>query len=395
MWPSTLHRPLRVLHIVGNMNRGGTETWLMHALRRTDRARIQMDFVVSGDSPCHYGQEITDLGSQQFVCQFSWRGMMRGLQSLQHQLGRVDVVHSHMQFFNAIPLAAAARCGIPVRISHSHLDTRRQTRRGTWTRQFYERSSRLIGAMASTHRLGCSQDACASLFGVNWAVDPGCRVLHCGLDFQPFRADIDRCAARSRLGLRDEHVVFGHVGRFCAQKNQQFLLAVFAEIVRQLPLARLLLVGHGPDHADIESQIRQLGLQDAVKLLDPGSDVPGLLLGVLDAFVFPSLFEGLGLAFLEAQAAGLPCVISDRVPAEADVVKPLIARVPLEVGPRGWAEQCLGVVRHPRQISREESLAQVMASTFNIEQSSQQLAEIYFDAVDVAARNHCEPRAAA
>jgi glycosyltransferase involved in cell wall biosynthesis len=231
---------------------------------------------------------------------------------------------------------------------------------------------RLIATNA-THLLAASSPAASDLFGPRWQHDPRAQVLYCGIDLEPFRRPVDRTFARSEFGFRASDIVFGHVGRFDPQKNHRFLVEIAVEMLKREPNARFLLVGEGPLRSGIEAQFRRAGIHDRAVFTGLRPDVPRLLLGVMDNFLFPSINEGLGLALVEAQAAGLSATISADVPPEADVVPALINRISLHETAATWAESSL---RH-RNSEAGNALELVENSRFNLIASVKQLCAIY------------------
>ena len=180
------------------------------------------------------------------------------------------------------------------------------------------------------------------------------------------------------MDIPTDAFVIGHVGRFAPQKNHQFLLKIVAEIAQQEPNTRLLLVGTGSLRSDIEQQLDQLGLTDKVIFAGVRSDVPRLMLGAMDVFLFPSFYEGLGLVLIEAQAAGLPCVISDVVPEEADVVESLMKRLSLSHSASKWARVVLAQKKASLPIKQFDALSILQKdSPFSIEISAEKLTNIY------------------
>ena len=244
-------------------------------------------------------------------------------------------------------------------------------------------------ARYSTARLAASQRAARSLFGSRWRSDPCCRILYCGIDLAPFRAAVDSREVRAELGIPPESFVVGHVGRFTEPKNHTFLLQIAAQAIQLEPRARVLLVGDGPLRPAIERQVSELGLSGKVIFAGVRDDVPRLLKGAIDLFVFPSLHEGLGLALVEAQAAGLPCLYSDVIPHEVEVVRPLMQRLSLREPASRWAELGLS---HSRQIGMPDpsaALEVVELSPFKIRRNVDELCAIYDAQVERAGRSSC------
>ena len=229
----------------------------------------------------------------------------------------------------------------------------------------------------ATVGLAVSRKAAEALFGSTWEADQRWRVLHCGLDLESFRCSVVYNTARTQLGLPEDAFVIGHVGRFVEVKNHGFLIQVLLELVKHEPKTYLLLVGDGPLRSAIEQQVTQAGLVDRVVFAGSRSDVPYLMLSAMDAFLFPSLYEGLGLVLIEAQAAGLACILSDVVPEEADIVKPLVYRLSLLQPAAVWAEAVLATRNVEPVIAPTAALEIVQKSVFNISRSVEQLEQIY------------------
>ena len=373
--------PIKILHVVGGMNRGGIETWLMHILRNIDRDRFQMDFLVHTTEPCAYDDEIRALDSRIIPCtlpSLRWWTYDSNLKQIFKKYGPYDIVHSHVHHFSGNILRLAKNAGVPIRIAHSHNDTSSAEAQAGWKRHLYLSLMKWWIAHYATLGLSCSHKAAADLFGFYWKNDPRWQVLYCGINLTPFREKVYPVAVRAEFDIPADALVIGHVGRFQPQKNHKFLLDIAAEIATQEPKMRLLLVGVGSLRRDIEHQVAHLGLTDKVIFADVRSDVPQLMLNVMDIFLFPSLYEGLGLVSIEAQAAGLPCVLSDVVPEEADVVKPLVKRLSLSQPASYWAtELLLHERKRATEISNFEALSLVTNSQFNLEISLTELEKIY------------------
>jgi glycosyltransferase involved in cell wall biosynthesis len=293
------------------------------------------------------------------------------------QHGPYDVVHFHCDMHAGYALWLARMADVRVRIAHSHNDYRRAYQAARSLRRgYFEASERLIWRYA-TLGLAASEPAARSLFGPRWRTDSRFQVLHCGVDLTPFSAAVEASDLRRGLDLPERGLVLGHVGRFAEQKNHAFLLEIMKEVVRRRPEARLLLIGDGPLMTSVQRQASHLGLTPHVVFTGLRSDVARLMLGAMDVFVMPSYHEGLPLAGIEAQAAGLPCFFSSDVTTEADIVRPLVRHLTLAQGPSAWAEAVLESTAAPRPISRSSALATVERSSFNICRSYESLERYY------------------
>jgi glycosyltransferase involved in cell wall biosynthesis len=376
----TIQRPIRILHVVGAMNRGGIETWLMNVLRHIDRDHLQMDFVVHTKESGAYDAEIRQLGSQLIPCLYPGQPWRYGpsFKQILHQHGPYDIVHSHVHHFSGFILRLAKAADVPIRIVHSHNDTSVEESRASFRRQLYLNLMRRWLAYNATAGFAASHLAAANLLGNDWQQDPRWQTLYCGIDLKRFQSPVNSVTARAEFGIPPDAFVIGHVGRFEVQKNHRFLLQIAAELCEQDSRMVLLLVGEGPLRHDIEEDVAQLGLKDRIVFTGSRPDVPQLMQGVMDLFLLPSLYEGLGLVLIEAQAAGLPCLVSDVVPEEAEVVKPLIQKISLARSAADWVAAVQAVARDPTVKFACQDAAQLVASSvFNIEHSVERLTKAY------------------
>ena len=380
----TKTRPIKILQIVGGMHRGGIETWLMHVLRNIDRDLFQIDFMAHSVESCEYDDEIRSLGSRIIVSPYSTHPNRNLLsypaffKRMLQEYGPYDVVHSHAGYVNGNTLRIAKQAGVPVRIAHSHNDLSNIAAKQPWKRRLYWILLKWWIDRYATVGLACSRDAAADMFGSNWQSDRRWQILYCGLNLKPFQEQVDPARVRTELGIPQDAFVIGHIGRFEPAKNHQFLVEIAAEIAQKEPRMRLLLIGCGSLQGDIENQVAQLGLTDKVIFAGVRSDVPQLMLGAMDMFLFPSLYEGLGLVLIEAQAAGLPCIFSDIVPKEADVIKPLMQRLSLSQSASEWAKAILAQKQDDLPIKQSKALSTIQNnSPFNIETSAKNLTDIY------------------
>lgn len=363
----------RVLHAVVNMNRGGAETLLMNLYRRIDRTRLQFDFLTCREGV--YDDEIRALGG--IIHRIPWvteagpLGYMRALDRFFAGNGHYRIVHAHMDRMSSWVLRAARRAGIPVRIAHSH---NTKSEGGPLTKLYKWASGRLIAGSA-TDRLACSEAAAAWLFGSRASE---ARLVRNAVDCSALAFDPEtRWAVRAELDLRPGQIAVCHVGRFSPQKNHAFLIDLFANLTAERPEAVLLLIGDGPLRHDIARRAEDAGIGDCVRFLGARGDVARLLAG-MDVMVFPSLHEGLPLALIEAQGAGLPCVVSDRVTAEADLGIGFMTRLPLEAPADRWI-RAIGEAASFADAHRlrRNAADEVRRRGYDIREAAAELAEYY------------------
>lgn len=372
-------RKLRILHVVGGMNRGGVETWLMQVLRHSDRDRYEMDFLVHTTNPCPYDAEVLALGSRIIPCPNPSHPIQyaRQFARLLRVSGAYDILHSHVHHYSGFTLRLAEQAGIPVRIAHSHNDTTTVEAIAGLHRQFYLHLTEAWIRRHATLGLACSQQAAASLYGSQWQTDPRWQVLPYGIDLAPFQTAINREAVRAAFNLPADAFVVGHVGRFNQQKNHPFLVEIAAAILQRDPTVYFLWVGDGVLRPEIQQQVQQRGCSDRIVFAGLQPNVPELMRSAMDCFLFPSHYEGLGLVLVEAQAAGLPCIISDRVPAEASVISELVERVSLNQSADEWAALVLGRKNATQASIKMNAVQMVEQSPFNIKNSVQSLVSCY------------------
>jgi glycosyltransferase involved in cell wall biosynthesis len=376
--------PVRILHVVGRMDRGGLETWLMRVLQSIDRQQFQIDIMVHSQEAGDYDSEVLALGCRILQCPYlnqPWRYPLEFKRVLS-AYGPYDVVHSHVHFFSGYVLPIAKVAQVPCRIAHSHNDHRAVERQKNWIRQGYLSLMKRSISHSMTHGLTTSQQAALDLFGPTWAEDDRIALLFSGLDLSPFRTEVAPDSVRQEWGISADAWVIGHVGRFEPQKNHDFLVRVVAQAMRQRPNSYLMLVGQGSLQPQIERQVEELGIGDRVIFTGPRPDIAALLLGGMDAFLFPSIHEGLGVALVEAQAAGLPCLTSDVVPVEADVVPGLAKRLSLDRSIDEWANALLTHCRNTPRKPIRETLPSLEESPFNMENSVLLLEAIYAEAAN-------------
>ncbi len=359
---------MRVLQIVTQMHRAGLETMLMNYYRQIDREKVQFDFLVHRPET-DYEPEIRALGGSIFrvppLNPFS-RNYLKALDAF-FQNHSYRVVHAHLDCTSAIPLYFARRHGVPVRIAHSHnTDLERDFRLPVKLVL-----KRLIPLVA-TRYMACSPEAGRWLFGHRPVT-----VLKNAIDAAAYRYDAETAARKkASLGLKDAFLI-GHVGRICPQKNQLFLLDIFQAVLQEEPRARLLLIGEGDDatyiHA-VHEKVSYLGLKEKVIFLGVRDDVPQLL-QALDIFLFPSRFEGLGIAAVEAQAAGLPALLSDTIPRDC-FISDTVQAVPLTAPAVEWARQVFAL----RGLPRQDQTAAIVRADYDITANAEKLTRYYWKA---------------
>lgn len=307
-----MSEPIRVAQVMGYMNGGGVEQVVMNYYRYIDRARVQFDFIVCDGSKRIPEDEVLTLGGHiyQVPSYSDVLGFHRVLVNL-FQKGYWHIVHSHMNALSVFPLHAAMCAGIPVRIAHSHSTAGR----GEPVKNVVKTVLRCLSNVYPTYRMACSRHAGEWLFGRRAEFE----LVPNAIELEKFAFNQGaREALRAELNIASTAFVVGHIGRFMEQKNHHFLIEVFSGLIDRHPESVLVLIGDGPLRGEIENRARELGIFDSVRFLGQRDDVAALY-STFDVFCLPSLYEGLGMVAIEAQASGLRVIASTNVPQEADV----------------------------------------------------------------------------
>lgn len=357
---------MRVLQIVTHMERGGLETMLMNYYREIDRHKVQFDFLVHREARAAYEDEIETLGGRIYRLPRLNPFSPSYYQALQmfFQDHPYKIVHCHLDCMSAIPLSVAKQCGVPVRIAHSHSSSQDKNIKYL-LKKYYKRKI----AKNATDLFACSQLAGNWMFG-----DCSFQIMENAIDSRRYVYDqtIRHCM-RANLKLSDS-MVLGHVGRFNYPKNHDFIIDVFAALHRIYPNVKLMLVGDGQGKMEIEKKVAKLGLSESVHFMGVRSDVNELL-QAMDVFVFPSLYEGLPVTMVEAQAAGLPCIMSDRISKECIVTDGLVTVQKLSDSAEIWAQQILSLQGRERR----DTSAEVKAHGFDVVENAKWLEEFYLE----------------
>mgnify|MGYP004702420673 CR=1 FL=1 len=308
--------PIRVAHVIGNWLGGGVESVVMNYYRNIDRNKVQFDFLCSESSTDIPYEEIEKLGGRVFIVP-NYTKVVKYQKELKKifKENNYKIVHSHINTMSVFPLRAAKKAGVPVRIAHSHSTTNKKEKKKNLLKQILRPFSRVY----ATDYMCCSELAGRWLFGDKEYDKGNVYLLNNAIDLDKFKYNESlRKEKRKELGISDDTLVIGHVGRFVEQKNHRFLIDIFNEIYKQNNKSLLLLAGQGPLMVEIKNKVISLKLEKNVKFLGQRSDINELY-QAMDLFLFPSLYEGLGMVAVEAQVSGLPCVVSKEIPEIARV----------------------------------------------------------------------------
>ncbi len=361
---------LRILNVFAVLDRGGAETMVMNYYRNIDRSRIQFDFVVNTTRRGAYEDEIEALGGRVFrVSRFNGLNIishMREWQNLFKDHPEWNIIHVHFFKVAGIIFPIAKKMGFKRLIVHSHIASPQYKLMATLG-SFVMRS---LANIYATDRLACSADAGRYYFGerdftvMNNAIDAGKFIFSQSV----------RDQKQQELHI-DSNFVVGHVGRFNVQKNHTYIIDIFSEVYKCNSNSKLLLVGIGDQlQLEIESRVTDLNLSDSVIFLGSRPDIPELM-QAMDVFLFPSLWEGLGIVAIEAQAAGLPTIVSDEVP-DAAMITDLADKISLKESAGHWAK---AVLKHNNGYLRRNMYDEVSQAGYDIHDNVKWLENFYLN----------------
>lgn len=360
---------IRILQVVNNMHRAGLETILMNYYRSMDREQIQFDFLTHRPERSDYDDEIEAMGGRIYraprLYPQHYPAYFEYMKKFFREHPEYTIVHSHIDAMSYLPLLAAKKAGVPVRIAHSH---------STLIDKDFKLPLKLLFRRmlptVTTHFCTCGDKAGEFLFPKQQ-----CHWVPNAIDAKRFLYDEKvREKKRNELGVQNNLVV-GHVGRFSYPKNHVFLIEIFSELCKIEKDAKLILVGVGEKESEVRAKVENLNLVDKVLFLGKRSDVDEIY-QALDVFVMPSLFEGVPVVGIEAQFTDLPCVFSNKVPTEVRFTD-ASQFVPLEKSAKDWAKVIADVLntKKERMTQSEEQLQ----SAYNIEKAKIMLTEYYMD----------------
>ena len=365
--------PTIVAHIMGKWLGGGVEAVVMNYYRHIDRNKIQFDFICDSDSTDIPYDEIKKLGGRVILVP-PYQQIFKYIKELKKifQENRYQIVHSHINTLSVFPLYAAKKSGIPVRIAHSHSTTNKREKKKNLMKQLLRPFSKVY----ATDYMCCSEHAGRWLFGDKEYDKGNVYLLNNAIDIEKFKYDEKlRRKKRKKLEIDDDTLVIGHIGRFVEQKNHRFLIDIFNEIHQKNKNSILLLVGQGPLMKEIKEKIEKLNLSRCVKILGQRNDA-NQLYNAMDVFLFPSLYEGLGMVLIEAQVNGLPCLASSEVPQTAKITN-IIDFIDLKEDRSIWVEKILNT----HSSKRSSFFQKTINSKYNIDNETITLEEKYLSKI--------------
>lgn len=359
-----MNEPIRVLHCVVNMNRGGAETLIMNIYRNIDRSKVQFDFLTSMEGV--FDNEIRSLGGKVYRIPYITKsGPFKYSKDIHSFLEKhsYKIIHSHMDRMSGIMMREAKKAGVQIRIAHSHSTKNEGNLIEKSIKKYYG-----LYLNCATKYMSCSKEAGKALFGNKKKV----QVLHNGIETDKFIFNKKiREKMREEFGVNGEFII-GHIGRFDKPKNQDFLIALFNEI--GIKNKKLILVGDGELKDKLQKKVNDMGIENRVIFTGIRDDVNELL-QAFDLFVFPSIFEGLPVTVIEAQAAGLKCILSDTITKEVDITGN-VDFVSLNKSSKEWAYE---VLKYKDGYARGSTNELILKAGYDIKDTAKQLEEFYLN----------------
>lgn len=369
-----MKQPIRILNLFTIMNRGGAETMVMNYYRAMDKTKVQFDFMVHRQERGAYDDEIEAMGGRiyrmcpiypQNICKYK-----KMLKEFFDNHSEYRILHSHMSELGYFAFKEAIRHRVPVRICHAH---NAPVFRSETPIEKLKRIPREI--MARKMRRLATDFFCCSQVAGDWLFGKHNRdklvFMRNAIDAEKFAYSSESSYKAKELYNWQDKLVIGHVGRFCPQKNHNFLIDIFNEFHQKHANSILVLVGSGELQEKIKAKVVSLNLTDSVKFLGNRSDMPQLYLA-FDLFLFPSFYEGLPVSLVEAQAAGLPCVIADTISTQTKITGGFHP-VSLKHSPAKWVEEIEKMLKEERKNTFEE----IKRSGFDIYENTKWLSQYY------------------
>lgn len=373
---------IKVLYVMnGVFLKGGTEAVILNYYNNIDKKQIHIDFLVHGyemecrDNFTH--RYLEQNGSKVFYVTPRGENYFRNKKEISYilQSNKFDIIHTHMDAAGAFVLQEAKKAKIEIRMAHSHntASTQKPKNIKEFIHHLVLEYARLEIRKYATHYLACSEAAGEWLFGKGNLRNGKVKVLRNAVDCEKlsFNKEISQ-QKRKELNLNNKFVM-GHIGRFSYQKNHEFIIKVFNEIYKKDRDVRLVLIGDGELRKRIEDKVKTLKLEQAVLFLGLREDISELL-QAMDVFFLPSNYEGLPVVGIEAQAAGLPCIMSDHITREVDTTG-LVQFIPLDESVEKWTSSILEIKKSDKE--RENTLEKIRRAGYDIKHNAKELESLY------------------
>lgn len=354
----------RICNIVCDITSGGVESVLLNYFSHMDISDFDLDLITYDIKSDVCAEKFKKLGFNIITVPPKRDGFMSSIRAMDAVIkeGHYDIIHTHLTEWNCIPMFLAWKNKVPIRISHSHMA---DYPRGIKNKTAFA-AQKCFNKMFATKLCACGDDAAKYLYGEKIYNSGRVKVLNNAIDVKKFAPDKTvRADVRKELNIGEETFCVGHIGRFLPQKNHGFLIDIFSEVIKRRPDSCLLLMGQGELEETIHNKVSSMGLEDKVKFLGVRGDAERIY-QAMDVFCLPSLFEGLPVVGIEAQAAQLPCVVSDLVSQKVRITEN-VTFCSLGKDAEDWANVILSIKAKTCEIP----------SSFNITETSYEWIQLY------------------
>lgn len=367
---------INVLIVANNLDPvdGGIATFIMNEFNFIDKSKIHIDFVAHVPQKKEIIEYFDNQGSVIYqVSPFNLFKYRKFWIEFLKQHPDYDIIHVHSYDPTILYLGLARKKGITT-IVHSHTTNMSKFNMVDRICRLNQFGSRFV----ADYFLGCSMRAIVDRFGKKLANSSRSKVIPNGIDTVKFRFNNDfRIEKRKELHISDGQIVIGQVGRYDYQKNHTLTLKAFKIFHEFVPESILVFIGTGQDEDKVRKEIAELGISDVVFMLGAKSDVYKYL-SAFDMFMFPSIYEGLGIALIEAQCSGLPCFVSkEAIVEECDMGSGLLNKISLLEPPETWAKEMIAASSHIDTIDRDEYYQYVIDRNFDMHDSVKVLEHFY------------------
>lgn len=359
--------PIRILHVVQRMESAGLQSFIMNIYRNIDKNKIQFDFLVHYEESQFYDKEIEELGGKIYKLSFREdKNIVKYIKDLKNffrnHAGEYSIIHGHMDSLGFIYLYYAKKYNIKIRIAHAHTYLKDNS-----PKKILRRIVSKLFKKNATILLACSERAGRSIFG-----DAPFIIIKNPIDYRRFKYDEKkRKELRNKMKLSND-TIFGNVGRLTRVKNQKFVIDIFNHYLNNNPNSKLFLIGSGELKNKLKKYVDDLGISSHVLFIKPTERIENYY-QVMDLFVFPSLYEGLGIACIEAQACGLPTFTSDTVPKAAKI-SDIFFQISLKKDAKQWSDI---IIEKNNNITRRDKSLYIKKYGYDIDSITRQLMKIY------------------
>lgn len=360
---------IRILHMIGSLNIGGSQSFVMNIYRNIDRSKIQFDFIIDQPTEIHFKKEIENLGGRVFVLpKFNGKNIIqvyKAWNSFLKEHKEYRILHSHIRSYALIFIPIAKEFGLKT-IIHSH-----STSNGKGINSFVKSVLQFPLRFEADYFMACSMLAGKWLFGNNISKKENFKIIKNAINSEIIDYDEDlRDTSRNKLNLQGKFTL-GYLARVVEAKNPTFVIEVFSELKKLDNNVKLLFIGNGVMLNQVKVLSRKLNVFEDIIFVGESNEISQFL-NAMDYYILPSFWEGLGISLVEAQATGLRCIISENIPNEA-IVTNLVMKENLSNSAKIWAKKIVSTKEYVRGSQKNN----ILKSGYDINDSVKNIVNIY------------------